>query len=166
MLCFQWYPQRLDSYRAHKAPPSRYLIHSKLPMGESKPIRVPITKGKTHQETSSRWASFIQLLPFITWALFLLHKLEVKTKLRKKIAALIKNGETSISKTEPTEFPQRTVAGNGIILNGEKIIRWTQLQKLAFQIASKEINPGQEGLKRRLRYNIFHSMDLKVEEFV
>ncbi|CAB4037290.1 Retrovirus-related Pol poly from transposon [Paramuricea clavata] len=43
----------------------------------------------------------------------------------------------------------------------------TKLQEKAIQIAHKGAHPGQQGLKRRLRYNFFfHGMDKKVEEFV
>ena len=91
-----------------------------------------------------------------------------------KIATLIKKGQSWISKTEPDEvqrfrpiFPQLTVTGNGIILKDERIILPTKLQESAIKIAHKGAHPGQEGLKRRLRYHFFfHGMDKKVEEFV
>ena len=91
-----------------------------------------------------------------------------------KIAALIKKGQTWIPKTETAEvqrfrpiLPQLTVTGNGIILKDERIILPTKLQEKAIQIAHKGAHPGQEGLKRRLRYHFFfHGMDKKVEEFV
>ncbi|CAB3984514.1 Retrovirus-related Pol poly from transposon [Paramuricea clavata] len=90
-----------------------------------------------------------------------------------KIVALIKKGQAWIPKTEPAEvrrfrpiLPQLTVTGNAIILKDERIILPTKLQEKAIQIAHKGAHPGQEGLKRRLRYHFFHGMDKKVEEFV
>lgn len=92
----------------------------------------------------------------------------------RKIAALINKGQTWIHKTEPAEvqrfrtiLPQLTVTGNGIILKDERIVLPTKLHETAIQLAHKGAHPGQEGLKRRLRYHFFfHGMDKKVEEFV
>ena len=62
---------------------------------------------------------------------------------------------------------QLTVTRNGILLKDERIILSSKLQERAIQIAHKEVQPGQGGLKRRLRYHLFfHGMDRKVEEFV
>ncbi len=91
-----------------------------------------------------------------------------------KIATLIKKGQSWIPKTEPANvqrfrpiLPQLTVTGNGIILKDERIILPTKLQERAIEIAHKGAHPGQEGLKRRLRYHFFfHGMDKKAEEFV
>ncbi len=79
-----------------------------------------------------------------------------------KIATLIKKGQSWIPKTEPANvqrfrpiLPQLTVTGNGIILKDERIILPTKLQETAIEIAHKGAHPGQEGLKRRLRYHFF-----------
>jgi hypothetical protein len=91
-----------------------------------------------------------------------------------KVIALINKGQTWVSKAETAEvqrfrpiLSQLTVTGNGIILKDDRIVLPATLQEKAIQIAHKGAHPGQEGLKRRLRYHFFfHGMDKKVEEFV
>ena len=122
---------------------------------------IPCTYFKPHQ-------------PSIAWVSEQLHKPPTEDHTLQKIATLIKKGQSWIPKTELAEvqrfrpiLPQITVTENGIILKDEMIIVPTKFQERAIELAHKGAHPGQERLKRRLRYHFFfHGMDKKVEDFV
>jgi hypothetical protein len=60
-----------------------------------------------------------------------------------------------------------TIAGNGILFKGERIILPESLQSAAIQLAHRGSHPGRSGIERRLRYHFFfHNMHSKVKQFV
>ena len=82
--------------------------------------------------------------------------------------------KTWISKSSPAKLqksehilPEITVAGNGVLFKGDRIILPEALQSLAISLAHRGSHPMQNGIERRLRFHFFfHDMQKKVAEFV
>ena len=91
-----------------------------------------------------------------------------------ELAKIIQNGRKWIPKTSHPKvrrfeqlIPEITIAGNGIMLKGERIILPESLQDAAIQLAHRGSHLGQSGIERRLRYHFFfHDMHPKVKQFV
>ena len=83
---------------------------------------------------------------------------------------LVRKGQNWISKTANPELQrfnsvlhEITIAGNGILLKGDRIILPTKLQDLAITLAHRGSHPGQSAMERRLRYHFyFNDMKTKV----
>ena len=90
-----------------------------------------------------------------------------------QLKSFIISGKTISKKATPELkkfeqiFEELTIAGNGIILKGERIILPKALHAEAIKLAHRGSHPGQSGVERRLRQHFFfHSLQEKVKDFV
>ena len=87
---------------------------------------------------------------------------------------LVRVGQTWIPKTaEPALqkfraiLPEVTIAGNGILLKGDRIILPNKLHSTAIELAHRGSHPGQNSMERRLRYHFFfHDLNEKVANYL
>lgn len=91
-----------------------------------------------------------------------------------EVTKLIQDGKMWISKKAEDDIrrfegilQEISIAGNGILLKGDRLILPESLHLKAIQLAHRGSHPGQSGLERRLRYHFFfHHMFEKVKNFV
>ena len=91
-----------------------------------------------------------------------------------KVQKLVREGKTSVPKQEcegvnkfEPIFSELTIAANGILLKGERMVLPEALQADAIKLAHRGSHPGQSGIERRLRCHFFfHGMFEKVKKFV
>ena len=95
-------------------------------------------------------------------------------KTLQRVTKLLRSGKTSVPKTE-SEGVQRfdqilaelTIAGNGVIFKGDRMVLPTSLQEAAIELAHRGAHPGRTGIERRLRSHFFfHDMFIKVKNYV
>ena len=77
-----------------------------------------------------------------------------------------RNADPALKRFTPI-LPEITVAQNGILLKGERMVLPRSLQQTAITLAHKGSHPGQTSIQRRLRNHFFfHSMNEMVQNFV
>ena len=107
----------------------------------------------------------------------LLAKISEETKkdpILSKISTWIKSRKNWYWKKSDVKFhdyhqirDELTLAGNGILLKGERIVLPDSLHESAIQLAHRGSHPGQDAIQRKLRYRFyFKFMNNKVKAYV